>query len=119
VKHPLSTSQQPPPPADQDYASDLQFDDDYWLERRLSGPKLLGFLPIERLERRLQAEASADFQRRAEAEPEERRERRLEGERRLRELVLQANETDDPGLWEQVDFLAFGQAATEAAPEAL
>jgi hypothetical protein len=34
-------------------------------------------------------------------------------------LVLQANETGDPGIWEEVDALVFSETATGTAPEAL
>jgi hypothetical protein len=91
------------------------FDDALWFDRLFRSPKLLGFLPIEQLAMRLHAEATAEYQRRADAEPEERRAQRLERERRLQELVLRAIETDDPELWRRVDVVVSGQnAPTEA-----
>ena len=84
-------------------------DDDYWFDQRYRAPALLGFLPIEELEKQLKAVASAEYQRRADLEPEERWTERMDRERRLRELVLQANETDSPDLWRQTDGLVFGQ----------
>jgi hypothetical protein len=113
VKHPFSIPD-PPIPADQDSGAELRFDDDYWRDQRYRAPKLVGFLPIEELEKKLRADASAEYQQRVRAEPKERREARLEHERQVRELVLRANETDDPGLWQEVDSIVFDQTATEA-----
>jgi hypothetical protein len=71
VKHPVSTPQQPPPDDHENSAYHDQLDDDYWFDRLFRAPKLVGFLPTERLGKQLQAHASSEYQkRRAEAAPE-------------------------------------------------
>ena len=117
MEHPIKTSDQQPPASGPELHD--QLDDDYWFDQMFRAPRLLGFLRIEELEKQLQADTWAEFQQRAESEPEELRAERLERERRLRELVMRANETDDPELWQEVDALVFGQTAAETAPEAL
>ena len=96
-----------------------QLDDAFWFDQIFRSPKLVGFLRIERLERQLRVDASAEFRRQAESESEELRAERLERERQLRELVLLANETDDSELWRKVNALVFAQASLEIPPEAL
>jgi hypothetical protein len=88
------------------------WDDDYYRWERYRKPKLVGWLEIESLSKRLQQQADDDYAERQRNRPtaeiadqEERRER-------LRELVARALQADDPELWQQVDKMIAGTGQT-------